>query len=166
MSGRRRTLKNLESAILLDGPPPFMADMLSAEKHNKGSANWAGIKYERQFADYMIARYGDDAMYGKWIEYTDERGKGWCQPDLILKHPDGIIICECKLSYRPFAAQAKLSTMYAPCLKLIFTNGSVHTVQVCRNLKPAAKRTTLIANVKEILQCPTNSVLTWNWRPR
>lgn len=166
MSGRRRTLRGLQTAELLGEPPAHMKAWIEGgNKPASGSYEWAGLKYEKQFADYMISRYGACVVHGPWIKYVDDHGPGYCQPDVVYVHKGGVILFECKLTFRPRAASSKLLRMYGPCAAHIWP-GPIHLVQVCRNLKPSAKKTPIIKSVKEILDCPTSEVMTWNWRPR
>lgn len=169
MSGRRRVLNGLQNAKLLDEPPAFLIH--ANGKHKTGSANWAGINYENKFAEYMQAAFGDRAIHGPWIEYWDIKGRGLCQPDLVLlpKDDEPLTVFECKLTFTARKAGTKMTNMYGPIAEKIWGQKPL-LVQVCKFLRPRAKRTLVVKQLDEIWEYGIQSaedvgIITWNWRP-
>lgn len=169
MSGKRRVLKDLKSARLLDEPPAFLAT--ANTKLKRDSANWAGINYENKFAANMQAIFGDKVIHGPWIEYYDCRGRGVCQPDLVLLPTSSqpLVVFECKLSFTARKAANKMTNMYGPVTEYIWGTKPL-LVQVCKFLKPSAKRTLIVKELDELWQYAIQSnvdagIVTWNWRP-
>jgi hypothetical protein len=153
----------------MEEPPAFLKQ---GNKNMKpGSSNWAGIKFENKFADHMAAIYGDRAIHGPWIEYFDERGRGYCQPDVVLlaSGDEPLIVFECKLTFRARKAGAKMINMYGPVAEYIWGSRPL-LVQVCRFLRPSAKHTLIVKDIDDIWACGVKSnddvgIITWNWKP-
>jgi len=126
----RTRIAGLREARLLDVRPPFIP-----QRNVRGSRR-AGLVYEAQVAKALTARLGSDrVIHGPWIEYEDNRGRGWCQPDLIVlpSDDDPLIIGECKLTATQ-AAERKLRWIYLPCVEMIWPGHEYRLVQICRSL--------------------------------
>lgn len=121
--------RNVKYAKLLPGKPGFLRD--------NGKLPYAavrGLRYEREVKEYLSdLTLGDAAvelLLGPWIEFADETGKRWCQPDAVLLHRDrslGVIV-EVKYQHCE-EAWWQLTQLYDP---------------VCQALFPAVKRFGLI----------------------
>jgi len=123
-----------------------------------------GVKFERAWAEYMYNVEPMDFSAGPWIYYEDINGWGYCQPDGVLKDGPDLILFECKLSFTYRTAYTEMNKLYAPLLERLMDVDSIKRVQVCRHLKPSAKRTTVVRTLDEVYKCPKTQ-LTWAWQP-
>jgi hypothetical protein len=126
--------------IKLCAPPKF-----SLKQTKKSAASKKGLSYERRVFEYLEKRYStENVSRGVWIEYKEYRSKRtkYAQPDILILIPElalGVVV-ECKLSYRA-AAKRKLRSLYLPLCQVLWPEILTwKTVQVCKNLTPAAKR--------------------------
>ncbi len=88
-----------------------------------------GLKYERALGKTL----GPAAKAGMWWEFGDESGRRFCQTDLVLAMPEGLMVLECKYTYTE-EAWAQLENLYLPVLSAA-TDRFVVGVQVCKNLR-------------------------------
>lgn len=68
---------------------------------------------------------------GLWLEFEDESGFGFCQPDVVLVGEDRVVVVECKLTQTD-QAEDQLELLYMPIVRLLF-GLPVFGVQICRN---------------------------------
>lgn len=132
MKHPRKKLRNLHSVKLLEGRPPF----IPLNKGLRGSQA-AGIQYEKKVAGRLRATFGDmSVMHGPWFEYIDERGNGWCSPDILILPEDNeqLFILECKLTATD-AARKKLYAIYRPIVEQCWPARRTKLVQVCNFLR-------------------------------
>lgn len=87
-----------------------------------------GLAYERNLAKAL----GGRAFYGKWFEFLDRNGPGWCQPDLIFARDRVIYVLECKYSWVP-EGHSQIDELYKPVLELAF-GVPVCGIVVCKSL--------------------------------
>jgi hypothetical protein len=130
---KKRKIKLLKSATLLDLRP----EKIPEPKPNKRSWAAAGLRYEKQVADYLRAKYGEEhVLHGPWIDYEDAGGKGLCSPDVIVLPDDRdfVVVVECKLTVSK-AALTELRTLYVPLAESIWPATKVRAVQATHNLK-------------------------------
>ena len=118
-----RKVFGLESAYEIDRP-----DEIPVQRTRRG-AKGRGLAYEHQVAEAL-----PHAFHGPWYEYWDANGRGWCQPDLVLRGSRIIVVCEVKLTWTP-QATSQLSDLYVPIL-LRAHNLPVRSLIICRNLTP------------------------------
>lgn len=88
----------------------------------KGAAR-KGVEYEKNFADYMVDRFGELYVPGPWIRYKEigkERSR-WCQPDGLLFIPalSRIILIETKFRHTS-DAWWQLRQLYLPVISHMF----------------------------------------------
>lgn len=71
-----------------------------------------GLRYERS-----LARRLPLADHGKWFQFEDAAGPGFCQPDLLVTLPGGrVAILEVKYSWVP-EAHLQVSGLYVPVVE-------------------------------------------------
>ena len=87
-----------------------------------------GIRYER-----AVARELPDAMHGVWFEFEDANGRGFCQPDLLLKRAGTVAIIECKYTWIE-DAEAQIDGLYRPVVEAALGLPSVGLV-ICKHLR-------------------------------
>lgn len=127
---RRKSIKGLKWAKLLDAQPTFVPDNGVYTKVQR-----AGLLYEKKVGDYLEALYGKYLLKGPWFEFEDSRGKGYCQPDFILKLKKEVVIIECKLTARN-SAEGKLRNVYQVVVKeALSTSLPIKMIQICKSLK-------------------------------
>ena len=120
-----------------------------------------GVKYEEKFFNMLGSRYNRVYIH-PWLEFEDDNGKHVCQPDAVLADP--FIIFECKLSFKYRKAYSELKTLYKPVVESWLGQDNPKLVQVCKYLKPSARHTTVVHDMKEVKQLD-KELLTWVWRP-
>ena len=98
-------------------------------KSRPRGAKAQGLRYERALAQAL-----PQAIHGPWFEFCDRNGKGWCQPDLVLKQEGRIYVLECKFTDTP-AARVQLQQLYIPILGQVF-GLPVGGIVVCHTLTP------------------------------
>ena len=86
-----------------------------------------------------------------WLEYYDENGPGFAQPDLFLLGKGGLIVIECKLTYNT-RAWDQLYGLYAPLLSRLYSL-PVRSIQACRYLKVGCPPAVLVPELTEAVPC-------------
>jgi len=115
-SKRFRPAVNVRWAKLLKGQPPFI-------RRKKAKGKYAvGVRYERQVHEYLallaLSRTFD-YIESPWIEYEDENGKRWCQPDALMVSDNAVAIVEVK--YQHIAdAWWQLVHLYRPVVSVLY----------------------------------------------
>lgn len=126
---RRKVSGELTAAEFVRERPTFIPPV----KNFRGPRR-AGLVYEHKVGTHLRARYeGDALLVGPWFAFTDRRGKGWCQPDFVVRLHGVTIIGECKLQWRK-GAEWKLEGLYKPVVEKALGPGKYILVQVCRTL--------------------------------
>lgn len=105
-----------------------------------------GVKYERDFARAL----DHDAWHGKWFEFWDANGRGWCQPDVLLRVGEMIVILECKYTYVP-EARGQIVQLYKPVVEAAYGLRAVG-VTVCKNLLPQMPNTRVVPGIEEAIR--------------
>ena len=131
---RFRQAGNVRRARLSSEPPPFLNGTPRAT-----GARAEGRRYERK----AIRHFGEVFDYRfipqPWIQYWDESGDHWCQPDgLLFNVREGTIaIVEFKLKHTS-DAWWQLARRYLPVVSTIFPSGIWRTscVEVVRWFDP------------------------------
>jgi hypothetical protein len=96
-------------------------------------AKRAGLAYEKKLAEGLF-----QAKHGQWFEYEDVEGRGFCQTDVLLQRPWGILILEAKYTWTP-VGHAQLEQLYLPVVAQAWglpTRGLV----VCKIVLPETPR--------------------------
>ena len=128
-----REISGLKWARLIPGRPP----RIPAAKNRRGSRA-KGLAFERRVGKKLSCMIQRGELNGKlfsghWIEFEDENGRGYAQPDHFVLTSNRIILVECKLTQRS-AAWIQLRRLYKPLLEHIFGQ-QVICVQSCHNLR-------------------------------
>lgn len=115
-----------------------------------------GVKYERDFAKAL----GPVAWHGKWFEFMDVNGHGWCQPDFVLRVGDSLIVLEAKYTWVP-EGHSQIDQLYKPVLEGAF-GLRVSGIVVCKNLtKEAPMATDSLADAVQQALLGRRVVLHW-----
>lgn len=136
MTKQKRVLSNLQEVELLEKAPGFL------RRGRRSASQSAGLHYERKVAEYFAAYFSEaGAIHGPWLNFKDDTGKGWCQPDLFLlppHRPDVLWVGECKLKASKHAEE-RLTNMYIPCASILYPDHTIVGVQFCRHLHNRTK---------------------------
>lgn len=73
--------------------------------------------------------FGETITYHQWIEFYDQNGKGWCEPELFILGGE-LILMEVKLTGGPHG-KAQMEHLYKPLLENIFER-SVRCLLICK----------------------------------
>ncbi len=98
---------------------------------------------------------------GLWIEFEDENGKGYAQPDHLVVGPQDILIFECKLSWTPLASE-ELQTLYAPLVSELFSGKRLYLIEAFQHPNGFIGET--VHYFEEIWQAGNSRVLQWQAR--
>lgn len=118
-------------------------------------AKGQGLKYERDFAKALPS-----AMHGQWFEFWDANGRGWCQPDFLLRVGETIVVLECKYTWTPLG-RGQIGQLYKPVVEAAFGARAVGVV-VCKHLIPEAPKS--VPGLEEAIRLAVagkESVLHW-----
>ncbi len=77
----------------------------------------------------LKAIFGESLTYHQWIEFYDQKGKGFCEPELYLNGSE-IILMEVKLTGGPHG-KAQMENLYKPLLEYIFAK-PVRCLLICK----------------------------------
>lgn len=91
-------------------------------QRRRSGARLRGKQYEAKVGAALAAEYAERLLLAPWIEFQDESGKHWCQPDgLLLNVQSGIItIIEIKYQHTP-DAWLQLRRLYQPIVDFLFS---------------------------------------------
>lgn len=101
-----------------------------------------GLRYERSVAKALPL-----AQHGQWIEFEDSAGRGWAQPDFLLRFEDKALILETKYTWVA-EGHSQIELLYRPLIERLFELEVVGLV-VCRTLVPEAPASS--ATIEEAL---------------
>lgn len=90
-------------------------------QRRRTGARLRGKHYEKRALAHLRAEYGPRVMCSPWIQYMDESGKHFCQPDALLFNVEkGSITCiEVKYQHTQ-DAWLQLRRLYIPILERLF----------------------------------------------
>ena len=94
-------------------------------------AKAAGLRYERAFGKAL----GPDWWHGKWFQFQDRAGPGWCQPDFMRLVEGEIWVLECKYTWVA-EGHGQIEELYRPVLEWVWPGRRVIGVVVCKILVP------------------------------
>lgn len=123
--------------------PRSTAPAFTQGRRPRGSKG-AGLRYER-----AVARALPMAEHGRWFEFCDQFGLGWCSPDLILKGRGQVYVLEVKLSDTRMA-DAQLGGLYLPILAKVY-GLPIRGVVITRHLSPETPLHRVVSTLKEAL---------------
>jgi hypothetical protein len=75
-----------------------------------------------------------DVPHGPWLEYVDSAGRGFAQPDFVIKLGGALVVLECKYTWTP-EGHTQVERLYKPLLERL-EGLPVVGVQVCKKLLP------------------------------
>ena len=95
-------------------------------------AKAAGRAYERNVAHALRQELGPPVRHGLWLEYEDDDGVRYAQPDILIVEPKLVLVLESKRTSKE-EAFFKLKHLYVPLASKFFQRPA-YGIQVCQNL--------------------------------
>lgn len=135
-----RSVAGLERARMLQARPKF----IPLARPRKGSKRY-GLSYEKSVAE----RSG--GLHGKWFEFEDANGIGYCQPDVILLLEGEAIVVECKLT-EVDEARKQLGRLYIPVVSAALRRPARGIVCV-RHLTRESDTQRVVSSMGAALKC-------------
>ena len=123
-----------------------------------------GHKYETAFAQAMAQKFPSACMAGQWFQFNDRNGKGFCQPDLILRTQKINIIFECKLTDVD-TARSQLSHLYFPVVESALGK-PVAGIVVTRHLTKETMMELVVDTLRDAVAKANFTIPTLHWRER
>lgn len=127
----------------------------SAPKGRKG-AKALGLRYER-----ALARAFKGAEHGKWIEFEDQNGPGWAQPDLFFVLRGEVVCLEAKLKWVA-EGHSQGELLYKPLLEHLFRL-PCRVVVVCKILTPLVPRERLFGRLEDAIRGAAGGSTVCHW---
>lgn len=150
--GNHHIVQNLKWAKFIDGPPPAIAKALDARK-KMSQVQREGLKFETDVA-LMLSKYFNEEVtkHGAWIEYEDDTGIRYAQPDVLIELDNYIWVIECKRTAR-LKAEKQLRELYVPLVEHIVAK-PIRLLQVCKYLKPSFYNDdhVILTDIHDVLQ--------------
>lgn len=118
-----------------------------------------GMRYEREAKEWLslfaLGRPEFVVRDGPWIEFTDESGRRWCQPDALLADPvaQHCLILEVKYQHTS-DAWYQLKQLYLPVLRCAMPGYSFSLLEVVHWFDPLTVWPEEIALVRSLDQRP------------
>lgn len=112
---------------------PTEVGPFGVQKRRKG-AKAAGLRYEKLVRKALpaAARWS----FNPWFEFVDANGKGFAQPDFVLRTKNEVLVVECKLTFTE-EAFGQLQELYFPILHYVHRL-PVRGIVLTKNLTPSA----------------------------
>lgn len=150
MMGNKRVISGLKWAqVLADRPKCIPIGRARGVKA-------FGVRYEK-----TLAKQFPSEARGKWFEFEDRNGLGFCQVDLLLGQLGRLIVLEAKYTWT-LAGHVELETLYLPVVEEAF-GLPVKGVQVCRNLTPQTLDVAEIFHSVESAARAGGGRSVWHW---
>lgn len=154
MSGPR-TIVGLEWARVMEKAPHRPPRGLRGAKAK-------GVAFEKS----LLAALGEKARGGVWLEFQDQNGRGYCQPDILLKlAPRTVLILEAKYTWT-LEGHQQLENLYRPVVRAALGGRDwlIHTVEVCKILTGETPRGCVHSTLREAVSASLQgrmAVLHW-----
>lgn len=129
-------------------PPPPGRD----GPHRRTGTKALGLAYERKVAEALTAQAPTKVYRGRWFEYCDRGTVRHCQPDVMLRYGEEVLVVEVKLSDTP-VAYTQLRGLYLPVAREVFGR-QVRGVVVAKHVKRDSRRT--YGTIQEALAATTS----------
>lgn len=107
----------VEKARFSHTPPSF----LTGGQYKGNGAKAEGKRYEAKALGYLHYEFGDFLLPSPWIQFWNERGEQWCQPDAVVVdlRAARVVIAEIKLRHTS-DAWWQLARKYVQVVNAIF----------------------------------------------
>ena len=142
----------VESAIFLPGKPQFI-------KRGRSRGRFAvGVKYEREVQEFLslfaLGRTELEYRNGPWLEFQDDSGRRWCQPDALLINWKAFECLICEVKYQHTSdAWWQLKHLYLPVLRVALPGFSFRLLEIVHWYDPLTAWPERALNVRDIEQC-------------
>ena len=159
------TASGVRWAKLLDSRPTFI------KRHRLTGARAQGIRYqtkvEAKLRQIWCGAESDAVLLvGPWIEFMDDTGRRWCQPDAVMMQGDGRAGIIYEIKYRHTAdAWFQLWRLYTPVLEALFPACKWECMEVVRWMDPATswpEVPTVTASLRSVPDSRRTGIHVWN----
>ena len=134
----------------------------------------AGKRYEKKVLstiEKLFSKSDEVAVIpAPWLAFSsmsDVSAERHCQPDLLLRTPTEVLLCEVKLSHT-VDAYWQLSELYRPVVERLVAPLPVRLVEITRSFDPVVKfpaRMRLFFSIEHILRTPaTEAIEVLQWK--
>jgi hypothetical protein len=136
-----RSVQGLEWARVMEKAPHRAPRGLRGAKAK-------GVAFEKA----LLGALGPRARGGIWLEFCDSNGRGYCQPDILLKlSHQCLLILEAKYTWT-WEGHQQLENLYRPVVRAALRGTwQILTVQVCKLLTPETPRQAVFASLEAAL---------------
>ncbi len=152
-----RVIAGLLSASLCSRPQGMPTSRLRGTKR-------MGMKYERDFAKALTARFPSALLVSQWFRFLDSNGSGFCQTDIIVKLADKCLIFECKLTDCD-KGRSQLSRLYLPVVERAF-GLPAYGIVVTRHLSKETEMERVTDLLASAVAASRVAIPTLHWRER
>lgn len=104
-----------------------------------------GVRYER-----ALARAIPEAEHGRWFEFEDRAGRGFCQTDLLLQRKAFCVVLEAKYSWVA-EGHSQIEHLYRPVVERAIGK-PVLGVVVCRSIVGAPKSVAIASELESAIE--------------
>ena len=149
------SLKNLQWVVLTQQCPS-----IALKKRKRSQAQRRGLRYQKVVGRWFRRQAIEGDLYlDQWIEFADEDGRGYAQPDIFIVGSHTILLIECKLTQNSGAGDQL--EYYATLLQYIYPRHQILKLQVCRNLMVLPKLE--VTNPFDLLANRQGGIWTWHF---
>jgi hypothetical protein len=106
------------------------------ESRGRTAAQKEGRRFEKKVLEKLKELLpGAKIEYHQWIEYADENGVGYCEPEAFVEFEHKVLLVECKRTGIE-GGKLQMVQLYAPLLALLIGK-PIQMVQICRHVNKA-----------------------------
>lgn len=151
-------------AKLLDQQPPFI------KRGRLQGARAQGVRYERKaqakLGEWVIGQAELDLVLSPWLEFVDDSGRRWCQPDALILNSSRSKGTVVEVKYRHTAdAWFQIWRLYVPVLEILLPGFRWEGLEICKWYDPATLFPEAVALTRSPLEIPRpgiTAVHIWN----
>jgi hypothetical protein len=115
----------------------------------------AGLAIEKTFSPIA------NVYLGRWFEFEDKNGLGYCQPDVIVAMTKYVVVGECKLTETQ-QGRNQIEYLYKPILSYFF-HREVKGVVISRHLTRETQRELVCDNMELAISKSNGVIPTLHW---
>ena len=119
-----------------------------------------GLRFERSVGK-AITSLLSNVHLGQWIEWRDDSGVRYCQPDVYHVASDRVVVFECKLT-EVEEARGQLLGLYLPLLRIVYSRATLGIV-VARHLSKESDTSRVCDSLEGALLRARVGIPTLHW---
>ncbi len=124
-------------------------------------AKAAGLRYERA----LVRALPPPKVHGQWFEFEDRRGRGVCQPDILVSRERGgmIAVLEAKYSWTAEGHQ-QLEKLYLPVVQMALGRSAVGILVTRRLVSEMLKGIVICSTLEQAVWFAREGRrVVWHW---